>query len=430
MRGWPRWATATSPSSPATVCRRLADAGVGFRSVGGEAEFNLDPVPRVLGAGEWERLEAGLAQRVRALNAFVADAYGPRRAVAEGVLPERVITDAPGYEPQMAGSRPPGDLWVGVAGLDLVRDAHGELLVLEDNLTTPSGLAYAVAARAAVLEALEPDDAATLRSTGWARCWAPRCAPRRRTAASPRSSCSPTARTTARSGSTRGRRASSACRSSSPATWSCAATACCTRGARSTWSTGARTPTGSTRTWGPCSSPAVRAGTLAVVNAFGTGVADDKVAHAYVEAMIEFYLGEKPLLGSVETLDLERPEVLERALDEFEELVIKPRRGYGGIGVVICPHAEPEDVEAARKAVRAAPGEFVAQPLVTLSFAPTVIDGELAPRHVDLRPFIFLRADGSASVMPGGLTRVAFGEGALVVNSTQNGGAKDTWVLP
>ena len=174
----------------------------------------------------------------------------------------------------------------------------------------------------------------------------------------------------------------------------------------------------------------VRAGTLAVINAFGTAVADDKLAHAYVEDLVRFHLGEEPLLRSVETFDLGRPEVLERAMDVLETLVVKPRSGYGGIGVVVCPHAEPEDVEAVREAILATPGEFVAQPLVDLSVHPTVVDGELRPRHVDLRPFVFLRASGDAAVMPGGLTRVAYGEGAMVVNSTQNGGAKDTWVLP
>jgi carboxylate-amine ligase len=174
----------------------------------------------------------------------------------------------------------------------------------------------------------------------------------------------------------------------------------------------------------------LRAGTLGVVNAFGTGIADDKLAHAYVEDIVRFCLGEEPVLRSVETYDLGRPEVRERALDELGSLVVKPRRGHGGIGVVICPHAEPEDVEAVRDAIVAAPDDYVAQPLIDLSVHPTVVDGTLRPRHVDLRPFVFLRASGEAAVMPGGLTRVAFGEGALVVNSTQNGGAKDTWVLP
>jgi uncharacterized circularly permuted ATP-grasp superfamily protein len=409
------------------VSRRLADAGVGFRSVGGETEFGIDPIPRVLGADEFAALEQGLIQRVRALDAFVADAYGERRAVAEGVVPERVIDSAEGFEPGMCGVRPPGGLWVGIAGLDLVRDAGGELLVLEDNLMTPSGFAYAIAARIAVLDELEPEApprplaptvdmlGATLRSAApgdprvvlltdgadnsaaWEHRWAarelgiPLVEPHELEA----------------------------------------------RGDRLVYH-GEPVDVVYRRTdqdrldtdVGALLGPAVHAGTLAVVNAFGTGVADDKAAHAYVEAMIRLYLGEEPLLRGVETLDLGDPQQLERALDELEQLVVKPRHSHGGIGVVICPHAEREDVERTRDAVRADPGEYVAQPLISLSLAPTVIGGEIRPRHVDLRPFVFLRADGGAAVMPGGLTRVAFDEGALVVNSTQNGGAKDTWVLP
>jgi carboxylate-amine ligase len=165
------------------------------------------------------------------------------------------------------------------------------------------------------------------------------------------------------------------------------------------------------------------------VNAFGTGVADDKLAHAYVEDLVRFFLGEEPLLRSVETFDLGQPETLDRALDVFEELVVKPRVGHGGHGVVVCAHAEREDVERLREAVRAAPGEYIAQRLVQISLHPTVIGGELRPRHVDLRPFVFMRGSGEAAVLPGGLTRVAMDEGSLVVNSSQNGGAKDTWVL-
>ena len=176
--------------------------------------------------------------------------------------------------------------------------------------------------------------------------------------------------------------------------------------------------------------PPLRAGTLGLVNAFGTGVADDKLAHAYVEDLVRFHLGEEPLLRSVRTLDLCVPEQLEQALDELETLVVKPRLGHGGHGVIVCPHAEREDVERMRAQLVAQPEDFVAQPTIEISLHPTVIDGELHPRHVDLRPFVFLSGDGNAAVMPGGLTRVAFGEGAMVVNSTQNGGAKDTWVLP
>jgi uncharacterized circularly permuted ATP-grasp superfamily protein len=171
-----------------------------------------------------------------------------------------------------------------------------------------------------------------------------------------------------------------------------------------------------------------RAGRLGLVNAFGIGVGDDKLAHAYVEDMVRYYLDEEPLVRSVRTYDLGRPEVLEEALDRFDELVIKPRASYGGVGVVICPHASREDVEATRREVCEAPEDFIAQELIPLSRHATVIDGELQPRHVDLRPFVFLGPDG-AGVLPGGLTRVAFDEGALVVNSSQNGGAKDTWVI-
>ena len=172
-----------------------------------------------------------------------------------------------------------------------------------------------------------------------------------------------------------------------------------------------------------------REGRIGIVGAFGTGVGDDKLAHAYVEDMVRYYLGEEPLIASVRTFDLGREEVLAEALDRLEELVIKPRAGYGGEGVVICPHAEPEDVARVREEVRARPEDHIAQELIELSCHATVVDGALVPRHVDLRPFVFLGPEGAASVLPGGLTRVALDEGALVVNSSQNCGAKDTWVL-
>jgi carboxylate-amine ligase len=172
----------------------------------------------------------------------------------------------------------------------------------------------------------------------------------------------------------------------------------------------------------------VLAGTLACVNAFGTGVADDKLVHAYVEQMIRFYLGEEPLLSSVATYDPAEPQMLEMILDRIDELVIKPRSGHGGYGVVIAPHARAEDVRKAADEVAAAPHSFIAQETVMLSRHPTVTDGRLEPRHIDLRPFALTVGD-QVHVLPGGLTRVAFERGALVVNSSQNGGSKDTWVL-
>ena len=233
------------------VRETLRAAGVSFSSVNGDAEFLVDPVPRVIAAGEWEVLERGLAQRALALNRFLADAYGPREIVAEGVMEARVIETAPGYEPRMRGVRVPGGVWVGVAGLDLVREPSGRFLVLEDNATTPSGFGYAVAARDAILAALPPAErprsiaAAADLLAGALHAVSPVERPATR-------SCSPTGRTTPPTGSTRGRPSSSGSRWSAPATWRCAASACTTAVSPSTSSTGARTPTGSTPTSGAC----------------------------------------------------------------------------------------------------------------------------------------------------------------------------------
>ena len=176
--------------------------------------------------------------------------------------------------------------------------------------------------------------------------------------------------------------------------------------------------------------PPVRAGKLGLVNQYGTGVADDKLTHAYVEDMIRFYVGEEPVLKSVPTYDLAQPGQLEEALDVFDELVLKPRAGHGGVGVLIAPRASRAEIDATRAAVIADPGAWIAQRMVMLSTHPTVVEGgRLAPRHIDLRPFVFLGEGARPRVLPGGLTRVARSEGALVVNSSQNGGAKDTWVM-
>jgi carboxylate-amine ligase len=169
-------------------------------------------------------------------------------------------------------------------------------------------------------------------------------------------------------------------------------------------------------------------GHVAVVNAFGTGVADDKLAHAHVEAMIRFYLGQEPLLPSVPTLDPTDPEVAARVTADPRAYVVKPRSGEGGRGVVVCAHAEAADVRRVVHELRQRPERWIAQETVALSHHPTVVDGRLAPRHIDLRPFVFATRAGATAV-PGGLTRVAWEAGALVVNSSQQGGAKDTWVL-
>jgi uncharacterized circularly permuted ATP-grasp superfamily protein len=405
----------------------VARAGLLLR--GGEpTAFPLDPVPRVLPAAEWDQLKVGLAQRVKALSAFVADAYGPRRIVQAGVMPSRVIETAANYEPQMRYVEPPGGHWIGIAGLDLVREPSGEFLVLEDNVMTPSGFAYAAAARDAVTGALgeageRPRDydevpellAGALHAGAasdepyvivltegpengayWEHAWAAE-----------------------RVGAPLATPAELALDGDR-----------LLHHDRPVDAVYRRTDADMLHTEvGGLLAPAIRAGTVSVVNAFGAGIADDKLTHAYVGDMIRFYLGEEPRVRSVPTLDLARRDHLEQALDTFEELVIKPRAGHGGLGVTVCPLAEREEIDEARERVRADPAQWVGQPLVPLSTHATLIDGELAQRHVDLRPFVFMHGPDNPRVMPGGLTRYAVEEGAVIVNSTQNGGFKDTWVL-
>jgi uncharacterized circularly permuted ATP-grasp superfamily protein len=380
---------------------RVAAEGVTF----GDGPFHLDPVPRVISADDWSALEAGLLQRVRALDAFCADVYGERRIVADGVVPARVVETIDTLEPALRGCVL--DRWVGIAGLDVVRAPDGRFLVLEDNLRTPSGMAYAVAARVTTLMLLQPEHQ-PVPVDGL--------------------------RDMLRLALGDGRAAVLTDGPSNTAYWEHKTLA-------ELLEIPLLEPSGfdpsafdvvyrRTDGWQLDSSVGrLLHGHVRVVNAYGVGVGDDKLTHAYVEAMVRYYLGEEPLLDSVRTYDLGRPEIASEVLDRIDELVIKPRAGYGGEGVVICPHASREDVAAVRDAVREAPEDYIAQELVPLSEHPTVIDGAVVDRHVDLRPFVFLGPDGSGRVFPGGLTRVALDEGALVVNSSQNGGAKDTWVL-
>jgi uncharacterized circularly permuted ATP-grasp superfamily protein len=353
---------------------------------------------------------------VRALDRWCADVYGERAIVRDGVVPARVVESIDRLEPELRGLELP--LWVGIAGLDVVRAPDGRFLVLEDNLRTPSGLAYAVAAREVSVRLLEPaeppqplDELRALLA-GALQAVSPVPAPRIAVLTDgPDNAAYWEHEWLARALGV----PLVELEELDPSAYDVVYRR--TNGDRLADRTGRKLG----RAW--------REGRIGLVNAFGIAVGDDKLAHAYVEDMVRYYLGEEPLVPSVRTYDLGRPEVLEEALDRFAELVIKPRGGYGGDGVVICAHAERADVERTRRQVEAAPEDFIAQELIPLSLHPTVIDGRLEPRHVDLRPFVFLGAGGTASVLPGGLTRVAFDDGALVVNSSQNGGAKDTWIV-
>ncbi|HEY5199151.1 MAG TPA: circularly permuted type 2 ATP-grasp protein [Solirubrobacteraceae bacterium] len=422
------------------VASDLRDQGVTFRAGGNDDEFRVDPVPRLISAAEWAPLAAGLAQRVRALECFVDDAYGPQRIVAAGVVPSEAITTAEYFEPQLVGLDHPPTKWIPLAGLDVVRDPDGEFKVLEDNLRTPSGLAYAIAARAAITRNLPVPDGLDVRSLDEA------FATLRLTilAAAPVGVEEPTV-VVLSDGPHNAAHYEHRTIAAALGVPLVEPTDLRSRGGRvQALVAGRHRPvdviyrrtdedrlydrSGRPTPLGEIVREALLGGRVSLVNAFGTGLADDKLLHAYVEDIVRFYLGEEPLLASIPTYDLSRPDQHAMVLERIDELVIKPRGGQGGSGIVVCPHARPECVARIAAEVRAHPELYVAQEMVLLSRQPTVCDGRLEPRHVDLRPFVMARGE-QIDVIPGGLTRVAFEAGALVVNSSQNGGAKDTWVL-
>ena len=408
----------------------------------GDDPFRVDPVPRLFTGAAWDELAAGLEQRARALNAFVTDAYGPREIVAAGVVPEQLIEDAEDYEPELRGQLPTAAAPIAIAGLDIVCDEDGTLRVLEDNCRTPSGYCYAAATRRAVTASL-PYDGPGPRELGDAL----------------RELLSGVVRDAAVDGVADPYAVVLSDGPGTPTAWEHEQIARLADAQlvtlddlqlRGGWLV-ARGEDGSTRrvdvVYQRSDEDALRdeqgeptpiarmllepwlAGRLGLVNAFGTGIADDKLAHAYVDEMVRFYLGEEPLLPSVRTLDLGNPELASEVLDDLQGYVIKPRHGSGGRGVVVCAHAGEETLENVREDLRREPECYVAQRTVQLSEHPTISDpGCLEPRHVDLRPFIFSGA-GWTRALPGGLTRVALEPGTLVVNSSQHGGGKDTWVI-
>ena len=416
--------------------------GVCFRNEHGRKPFRVDPVPRLIDAGEWDRLERGLAQRATALDEFIRDAYSDAQIVAEGIVPERVLTESDLFDERLRDIEVPGGAYVFVYGPDLVRDEKGELFVLEDNLRTPSGISYLLAIRDALAAELG-DELAGVRTLdpeleGLAdalRLAAPDGAEEPQVAVltdGPKSPafyehCEAARRLDVplvtlddldvvgeeliRLDRDGGRyRIDVIYRRTDEAGFTAAGGGLTDVGEK------LRVP--------------IEAGRLGVANAFGAGIGDDKLTHAYVEEMIRHYLGEEPLLRSIRTLDLGNERQRAEALDRAGELVFKVRQRAGGLGVVV----EPEDEERGpgldkiREAVAERPEDYIAQERVSLSTHPTVGDGGFEPHRVDLRPFLLRTATGWQGI-PGGLTRFAPTIDSLVVNSTQGGGGKDSWVL-
>ncbi len=422
--------------------QQLIDSqGVAFTTATGTQPFVVDPIPRVITAEEWHTIEAGVAQRVRALNAFVQDVYDEQRIVSAGIIPIEAIENAEYYEPDLVGTSPPAGIFTNLAGLDLVRDADGILRVLEDNVRSPSGLTFSLAARRmsdAVLpftggrQKLPVDDNVFAAISEALHAAAPESSTEPAVALvsdGPGSAAWYEHRQVAdaldiylfsldqlenHGGSIYGRDGDGLLKPIDVIY-------------RRTDLDRLRLPSGALSHFGELMLDPIREGTVACVNAFGSGIADDKLIHAYVEDMIVHYLSEEPLLESVKTYDPTDPETRAMIVDRAGELVIKPRGGLGGKGVTVGRAASSDELEAARREISEQPELWIAQETVALSTHPTVIDGQLEPRHVDLRPYA-IHTGEDARTLPACLSRVALEKGGLIVNSSQNGGAKDTWI--
>jgi uncharacterized circularly permuted ATP-grasp superfamily protein len=399
------------------VEERLRGRGVAF----GDGIFGLDPVPRLLTAQEWSELQVGIAQRVRALDAFVADVYGEQRSLEQGVIPRSVVESSPHYEPALLGAQV--SRWVAFAGLDVVRCPDGRFRVIEDQVRMPSGMAYAVSARETLRDLLAVAPPRTDLSFAYGEL----------ALALQDTSAAADPRVVLLSD---GPEAAAWWEHSVLARELCAPVVRLPDlelrdGRVVAWLDGRPRAvdviyhrTGEDRFTGTplelLVEPSAR-GALSVVNAPGAGVADDKLVHPYVDDLVRFFLGEEALLPSIPA----RPAA---EVDDLDGFVVKPRGEMGGEDVVIWSDADRDTRERLRSAIELEPGAFIAQELVPLSVHPTVCGGRLEPRHVDFRPYAVLDS-GGVRVLPGGLSRVALQRGSMVVNSARGGGAKDTWVL-
>ena len=447
-----RWLAEVPPD---VLDYRRREAEVLFRRIGitfavyGEADAQerlipFDVLPRILAAAEWDILRAGLEQRVKAINHYIRDVYTRREILKAGVVPEDLVFQNPVYRPEMNGQKVPHDIYVHIGGIDVVRVDSETFYVLEDNARSPSGVSYMLENREIMLRLFPelfarhrvapvenyPDELlATLDSV------APSTA-----------SADPTVVLL------------------TPGVYNSAyyehSFLADKLGVELVEGRDLfvkddfvfmRTTQGPQRVdviyrridddfldplaFRPDSALGVpglmsvyRAGNVTLANAVGTGIADDKAVYSHMPAIVKFYLGEEPILKNVPTWCCRENEHLSYVLDHLEELVVKEVHGSGGHGMLIGPKADKATIAAFRAKLKSNPKNFIAQPTLALSTCPTCVEEGVAPRHVDLRPFVLTGRD-RMHIVPGGLTRVALRNGSLVVNSSQGGGTKDTWVL-
>ena len=401
-------------------------------------------MPRIISAREWAKLTRGIEQRVRAINAFLHDIYHRQEILRAGRVPWQLIANNEAFLPKMIGVTPPGGVYTHIVGTDLVRTGEDDFFVLEDNARTPSGVSYMLENRETMLQMFpelfsrnrvrQVSDYPTRLRRSLAAC------------APPASSGKPVVAVL-----TPGIHNSAYFEHSFLAD---------NMGAELVEGHDLRVVDGriamrTTRGFQPIDViyrridddyldplsfnpdsllgvPGVmdvyRAGGITIANAPGTGIADDKAIYSYMPDIVEFYTGEKAILKNVPTWRCSDPESLKYVLDNLAELVVKEVHGSGGYGMLVGPAASKKEIEAFRAKLEARPANYIAQPTLALSTVPILTKAGLAPRHVDLRPFVLVSPD-RIDITPGGLTRVALKEGSLVVNSSQGGGTKDTWVL-
>ncbi|SIO20851.1 circularly permuted type 2 ATP-grasp protein [Vannielia litorea] len=404
----------------------------------------FDIVPRIISGSEWKKLTRGIEQRVRAINAFLHDIYHRQEIVRAGRLPVEMIKNNVAYLPEMIGVTPPGGVYTHIVGIDLVRTGDDEFYVLEDNARTPSGVSYMLENRETMLK-MFPELFAKTRVRPVSQY--PRSLLRSLSACAPDSAeGTPTVAVL------------------TPGSYNSAyfehAFLADQMGVELVEGSDLRVVDGRVAmrttqgykpidviyrridddfidplTFNPESALGVpgimdvyRAGRIAIANAPGTGIADDKAIYSYMPEIVEFYTGEKAILQNVPTWRCNDPDSLKYVLDNLAELVVKEVHGSGGYGMLIGPTASKKEIAEFRKKLEAKPGNYIAQPTLSLSTVPIMTKAGLAPRHVDLRPFVLVSPNG-VDITPGGLTRVALKKGSLVVNSSQGGGTKDTWVL-
>lgn len=425
------------------LARAFIDQGITFSLSGQERPFPLDLVPRVISAAEWNRLERGIVQRVKALELYLDDIYGDQEILNDGVIPRRLVTSCEHFHRQAVGIVPPNGVRIHVAGIDLIRDEKGTWRVLEDNLRSPSGVSYVMENRRTMARVF-PNLFATHRVRAVDDYSSHLLRALRNSAATNEADPTVVVLTPGVYNSAYFEHSLLArqmgvelvegrdlfCRDNQVYMRT-------TEGERQVDVIYRRIDDvfldplqfRADSVLGVAGLVnAARAGNVVISSAIGNGVGDDKLVYTYVPTMIEYYLGEKPLLANVDTfrcwLDDEREEVLDRV----DELVIKPVEGSGGYGIVFGPEASEKELATVSKKIRDDPRAWIAQPMMELSTVPTQIGNTLAPRYVDLRPFAVNDGD-DVWVLPGGLSRVALVEGSRVVNSSQGGGSKDTWVL-